>query len=110
MMVYMYFNPRYREVATSILLSGCSLYGFQSTLPRGSDVFYLAYITSICAFQSTLPRGSDIDKRVNICNDGYFNPRYREVATYNPPKNPNAAVFQSTLPRGSDPVRTTYSV
>ena len=34
---------------------------FQSTLPRGSDVFLPIRAPAAIAFQSTLPRGSDLD-------------------------------------------------
>ena len=56
-------------------------FAFQSTLPRGSDMYIFS--RSICQmiFQSTLPRGSDVVTGLA--------------------GNP-AFVFQSTLPRGSD--------
>ena len=98
--------------------------GFQSTLPRGSDVqpatpqaFFL--FISIHApsrerllklpivklklpFQSTLPRGSDAKIFYAAYAFGYFNPRSLAGATNGLVSYSVPSLFQSTLPRGSD--------
>ena len=101
-----YFNPRSLTGATSIwvailLCTIISIHapsrerraaarylkgamGFQSTLPRGSDLKPLPRPLVPTAFQSTLPRGSDITENTlkNIQLD--FNPRSLAGATSNP--------------------------
>ena len=56
---YTDFNPRYREVATYTLIGFIFTDQFQSTLPRGSDLYAME----------------------GHARHRYFNPRYREVAT-----------------------------
>ena len=56
-----YFNPRSLAGATTCVALSAHAAGFQSTLPRGSDLRPICFIFAWSIFQSTLPRGSDLD-------------------------------------------------
>ena len=55
--------------------------GFQSTLPRGSDVTWMGIVIKVVLFQSTLPRGSDFMRYFKISGCFNFNPRSLAGAT-----------------------------
>ena len=79
--------------------------GFQSTLPRGSDIASASVTACLDVFQSTLPRGSDPTRSVPSW--------YTRISIHAPSRErPSAShasytgwQFQSTLPRGSDPIK-----
>ena len=77
---------------------------FQSTLPRGSDLWVSSHLLLYPIFQSTLPRGSDAMAD--------FSAKRRAISIHAPSRERPSSrkstngkqSFQSTLPRGSDGV------
>ena len=78
---------------------------FQSTLPRGSDEEWVAYVAPLREFQSTLPRGSDEEWQhcCPNCGISIHAPSRERPSTASAPILKQT--FQSTLPRGSDEIR-----
>ena len=115
---------RERRAAATYL--GQFIFGFQSTLPHGSDTGYNLFRSPTIEFQSTLPHGSDMLRRCEaIVPAGIsihapsrerqilfyqsqiiiidFNPRSLTGATTRPMIGLYVVfIFQSTLPHGSD--------
>ena len=108
----------------SILLSIMSLWIFQSTLPRGSDIDRLSFISSssisihapsrerprsvarctgAVPFQSTLPHGSDAKEFKAEADADYISIHAPSRERLVPLSHiPVSSIFQSTLPHGSD--------
>ena len=78
------------------------MFGFQSTLPHGSDLTVPNVLIKILLFQSTLPHGSDCIACILPLIFQYFNPRSLTGATINSNYFCYEFLFQSTLPHGSD--------
>ena len=97
------FNPRSLAGATRRLIFAVLFSIISIHAPSRERLARAVALTAANVFQSTLPRGSDVFKACHFKSLLNFNPRSLAGATYGPFLIYGGVIlFQSTLPRGSD--------